>query len=93
VETPARIVSGPTHYLDGNIVWGSGPIRPIVNLPAGVLKWRIRQRSEEITKVFLRFVDRIEQWDIEDAPEGWRLTVCVASNSVRIPSSEIPVPK
>lgn len=85
VEIPA-ISCGPIHYLDGNIVFGTGPVLPIVNLPAGVLKVRIRQRQDDVTRVFLRFADRIEQWDIEGIETGWRLTSCVASNSVSLPS-------
>jgi hypothetical protein len=73
-------------YSDGNCVFGTGPIRPIVNLPAGVLKMRIRQRQMEFTRVFLRFADRIEQWDLDDTPEGWSLLVCVASNKTSVTS-------
>jgi hypothetical protein len=72
-------------YADDNIVHGYGPVRPIVNIPAGVLKVRVRQRCNEITRVFLRFADRIEQWDIEAFPgtkPRWALTFCVASNAV-----------
>jgi hypothetical protein len=68
---------------DGNIVFGTDVIRPIVNLPAGVVKMRIRQRNDEVTRVFLRFSDRIEQWEIDDYPEGWKLAYCTASNSTR----------
>ena len=76
-------------YSDGNIVFGTGPIRPIVNLTTGVLKTRIRQRAADITKVFLRFADRIERWEIEDSPDGWVLLFCVDRNCLRNLQSQI----
>jgi hypothetical protein len=74
-------------YTEGAIVFGTGPIRPIINLPAGVLETRVRQFNYCASEVFLRFADRIEQWDIEcfEGPnatgwweELWRLSVCIA---------------
>ena len=33
-------------------------------LPLGVLRVRVRERSDAVTRVFLKFTDRIERWEI-----------------------------
>jgi hypothetical protein len=68
---------------DGAIIWGTGEIRPITNMPQGVLKIRIRQRVDACTTVFLKFKDRIEQWQIEPDGDDWRLDFPFRRNGVR----------
>jgi hypothetical protein len=46
---------------DQRIVWG-GPVNEPVDVPAGVLRWRIRCRPNNVPFIFLRYTNRIEQW-------------------------------
>lgn len=66
------------------IVFGtrSDPGPPIFkNLPAGVLKIRIRERNDNIARVFLKFSDRVEEWAIYGNEAGhWLLDYPVGSN-------------
>jgi hypothetical protein len=53
----------------------SQPIK-ITNLPAGVLKIRIRERADNFTRVYLKFSNRIECWLVvedDDDMNCWRL--------------------
>jgi hypothetical protein len=70
---------------DGNIVYGVEPIRPITNLPPGVVRVRVRQRDNDVTKVFLRFDNRVEQWEIERDGEAWQLAWPIGRNETRFP--------
>ena len=46
---------------DKRIVW-RGAINEPVDVPAGVLRWRIRCRPDNVPFIFLRYSDRIERW-------------------------------
>ena len=70
-------------YYDGALIYGLGPVRRITNLPRGVVKLRIRQRADELTRVFLRFVDRIERWELKPDGPDWALDFCSARNYTR----------
>jgi hypothetical protein len=48
-------------------IFGVQEVRPIVNIPADALKVRVRMRQGEIALVFVKFIDRVEQWNIEPA--------------------------
>ena len=65
-----------------NIVFGTGPARQIINLPEGVLKVRIQQRRDELTRVFLKFADRIERWELELVDGAWRISYRIGRNYI-----------
>ena len=54
------------------IVYGTEAVRPIVNIPAGALRVRVKLRANKAAVAFVRFHDRAEQWAIgyEDDKRG-----------------------
>ena len=56
------------------------PMPQVVNLPPGVLRYRIRERTNDITTIILKFPDRVERrylrftahgdWEPEAYPVG-----------------------
>jgi hypothetical protein len=72
-------------YLDGPLIYGcrlpDAPEPEFANMPAGVLKVRLRERCDCETRVFLKFADRIEEWSISRLADGrWNLDFPIGSN-------------
>lgn len=67
-------------------IWGAQTLRPIINVPADALMFRLRLRSEKIAIAFVRFSNRVEQWIILPADEQtlgcpqWKLGILQAIN-------------
>ncbi len=55
------------------IIVGCKPIKPIVNIPSDALKVRVRMRRERPGHAIVKFLDRIENWVLEDCGETWKL--------------------
>lgn len=49
----------------------------VVNLPEGVIKYRVRFRQEEWATIFLKFEDRLEEWYVVNVPDqDGAITAC-----------------
>jgi hypothetical protein len=55
-EAPGQFIRGIA------VVFGARDPRPIVNIPPGAIKVRLRLRNTATGKAFIRFPDRVEQW-------------------------------
>ena len=69
---------------------GQASGRRLVWLPDGVLRWKIRERPDEIPTLFLVFKDRLEKWYMEEAGPGeMKPAMLVAVNRRRQPSGAL----
>ena len=84
--------------LRGNPLVFSVPdiIRPIVNVPGWATQVRVRVRTGELIRVYLRGARRIECWFAEETSEGWKLVFQQGRNVALNPPSaptDVPTPE
>jgi hypothetical protein len=71
------------------VIFGVRPARPIVNIPSDALRVRIRMRSDDHCRAFVKFSDRIEHWIAGPADErtqdcdAWRLCMLQGINHAK----------
>ncbi len=58
----AKVEPGKKRFVGTTIVFGAYPPRPIVNIPAGARRVRLRLRNTAAGQAFIKFDDRIERW-------------------------------
>lgn len=50
-------------------IFGTRPVRPIINIPADALKVKLRLRKDRWATAFVRFADRVERYYVVPADD------------------------
>lgn len=70
----------------GSFVFAATEPRPITNLPAECLRYRVRFRTGDLPRIYLRFPDRVEEWLVTHGPaRTWQLALRTGLNGAYTP--------